>query len=217
MMISKFHKLIQSKIVWGCFALLISVSFVLISIPGAGTRKASRKSQKAAQLAGRLFGEDVSRVEFGRAYQNIRVTYTLMFGRAIEVTDEIDKAFRKAAWQRIASLKKAQQVGMTVSPEQTVDMIQSQPVFQNQQTGQFDKKIYDAFVNSFLPRVGMGAKDLEIMFAEQVLIEKISSIPAQGGLVSEEEIKKAFHLYTDMLTVEYAALQPNRMHKTTSN
>ena len=52
----------------------------------------------------------------------------------------------------------------------------------------------------------MDAKSLENMFAEQILIEKVTSIPAQGGLVSEEEIKKAFHLYTDMLTVEYASI-----------
>lgn len=206
MMISKFHRLIQSKLVWGIFALVISVSFVLISIPGAGTRKASRKAQKEAQLAGRLFGEDVSRNEFGRAYQNIFVSYTMMLGRAIQITPEIDQIFRTAAWQRIAILKKAHQLGMTAAPAQTIEMIQSQSVFQNQETGQFDKNIYEAFIAGFLPSMGMNAQMFERMLSEQVLIEKVSAIPAQGGLVSEAEIKKAFHFYTDMLTVEYAAI-----------
>ena len=206
MMISKFHRLIQSKLVWGIFALVISVSFVLISIPGAGNRKASRNAQKEAQLAGRLFGEDVSRNEFGRAYQNVFMTYTMMIGRAIQITPEIDQVFRTAAWQRIAILKKARQLGMTATPAQTIEMIQSQPVFQNQETGQFDKTIYDTFITGFLPNMGMNAQMFEHMFSEQVLIEKVSAIPAQGGLVSEAEIKKAFHFYTDMLTVEYAAI-----------
>jgi peptidyl-prolyl cis-trans isomerase D len=166
--------------------------------------------RKEAQLAGRMFGEDVNRNEFGRAYQNIYVSYVLMSGRPINVTEEIDKLFREAAWQRIAMLKKAKELGMTVSPQQTIDMIQSQPLFQNQQTGQFDKNAYIAFIQNFLHRNSMTAnmttKDLENMFAEQVLIEKVSTIPSQGSLVFEDEIKRAFHLYTDMLTVEYATI-----------
>ncbi|MCF7863263.1 MAG: SurA N-terminal domain-containing protein [Kiritimatiellales bacterium] len=206
MLISKFHRIIQSKVVWAAFAVLISVAFVGVYTPGAKSRSQARQEQKSGQLAGRLYGEDVSRMEFGRAYQNIHVMYTMMFGRAINITDEIDKVFRTAAWQRIATLKKAQQLGMTVTPDQIVSMIQRQPIFQNQQTGQFDKNAYNAFAGNFLPRVGMGPKDLENLFAEQVLIEKVSQIPAQGAVVSEDEIKKAFHLYTDMLTVEYAAI-----------
>ena len=206
MMISKFHKLIQSKIVWGAFAVLISVAFVGVYTPGAKSRSEAKRDRKEGQIAGRLFGEEVSRIEFGRAYQSIYVMYTMMFGRAINVTEEIDEAFRTAAWQRIATLKKAQQLGMTVTKQQTIDMIQRQPIFQNQQTGQFDKNAYNAFISQFLPRTGLNVKDLENLFSEQVLIEKVSQIPAQGGLVSEEEIKKAFHLYTDMLTVEYASI-----------
>jgi len=210
MMISKFHKIIQSKVVWGAFAVLISVAFVSVSVPGSRSRSAAKRMRKEAQLAGKMFGEDVSRNEFGRAYQNIYVSYVLMTGRPITITEEIDKLFREAAWQRIAMLKKAQKLGMSVSSRQTIDMIQSQPLFQNQQTGQFDKNAYTAFIQNFLHRnamtANMTAKDLESMFAEQVLVEKVSTIPTQGSLVFEDEIKRAFHLYTDMLTVEYASI-----------
>jgi peptidyl-prolyl cis-trans isomerase D len=206
MMISKFHKLIASKVFWGIFALVISVSFVGVSIPGCQNRNAQGSAQREGQLAGKLFGEDVSRMEFGQAYRRTYVSYTIMFGRAIQVTDEIDTILRKEAWQRIATLKKAHQLGMTVTPAQTIAMIQRQPIFQNQQTGQFDKNAYDAFVQGFLPQNGMTSADFENMLSEQVLIEKISSIPAQGGIVLDAEILKAFHLYTDMLTVEYASV-----------
>ncbi len=210
MMISKFHRLIQSKIVWGAFAVLISVAFVGVYTPGAKSRSEAKRDRKESQIAGRLFGEEVSRIEFGRAYQSIYVMYTMMFGRAINITEEIDEVFRTAAWQRIATLKKARQLGMTGTKQQTIDMIQRQPIFQNRQTGQFDKNAYNAFISQLLRRsrmtANMTAKDLENLFSEQVLIEKVSQIPAQGGLVSEEEIKKAFHLYTDMLTVEYASI-----------
>ena len=67
MMISKFHKIIQSKVVWGIFALLISVAFVSVSVPGSKSRSAAKRDRKAAQLAGKLFGDEVSLIEFARA------------------------------------------------------------------------------------------------------------------------------------------------------
>jgi peptidyl-prolyl cis-trans isomerase D len=205
MMISKFHKIIQSKIVWGAFALLISVAFVGVSVPGSKSRSAAKRERKAAQLAGRLFGEDVSRIEFSRAYQSVRLNYTLQYG-PFRITDDIHEVLSMSAWQRIAMLKKAKQLGMSVTPEQNITMIQSQPVFQNQQTGQFDPNAYNAALPQIRSLTGLMPKDLENHFAEEVLLRKVARIPVQGALVTDQEITKAFHLYTDKLTVEYAAI-----------
>jgi len=112
----------------------------------------------------------------------------------------------RAAWQRLATLKKAGQMGLSVTAEQVVDMIKRQPLFRNQQTGQFDRNAYNAFLSGFLPRVQMSAKGFETMMAENVLIEKASNIAAQGALVTEDEVKERFHLYNDKTTVEYALL-----------
>jgi len=210
MMISKFHKIIQSKVVWGIFALLISVAFVSVSVPGSKNRSAAKRERKAAQLAGRLFGEEVSRIELGRAYQSIRLNYTLQYaqyGRPFHVTPEIDEILVKSAWRRLAMLKKAQQLGMSVTPEQTVSMIQGQPIFQNRQTGQFDPEAYSMALQQIGSLIrGMTPKNVEQHYAEEVILQKVARIPVQGALVTNEEITKAFHLYTDKLTVEYAAL-----------
>ena len=205
MLISKFHKIIQSKVVWGIFALLISVAFVSVSVPGSRNRKAAKRDQKAAQLAGRLFGEEVSRIELAHAYDSIRLNYTLQYG-SFRITDDIYKILVKSAWQRIAMLKKARQLGMGVTPEQNVAIIQSQPIFQNQQTGQFDSSTYNAALQQIRSIIGMQPKAVENHFAEEVLLRKVARIPIQGALVTNEEIQKAFHLYTDKLTVEYAAI-----------
>ena len=209
MMISKFHKIIQSKVVWGIFALLISVAFVSVSVPGSKNRSAAKRDRKAAQLAGRLFGEEVSRIELGRAYRNIRLKYTLQYaqyGQPFRITPEIDEILVQSAWRRLAMLKKAQQLGMAVSAEQTVSMIHSQPVFQNRQTGQFDPNAYSMALQQIGSFIGMTPKDVEQHYAEEALLMKVARIPAQGALVTDEEIQKAFHLYTDKLTVEYAAI-----------
>ncbi len=205
MMISKFHKLIQSKIVWGAFALLISIAFVSVSVPGSKSRSAAKQARKKAQLAGRLFGEDVTRSEFGHAWNSIRVMVAMysMMDRRFDMDEE---QMLDAAWLRLATLKKAQQLGMTASGEQTKKAIQEFPLFQNPETGQFNQNDYNMFVNQILPQFRMSSAGFEQVFRENVLAAKVANIPAQGGLVFEEEIKKAFHLYTDMLTVEYAAI-----------
>ncbi len=205
MMISKFHKLIQSKIVWGAFAVLISVAFVSVSVPGSRSRSEAKLAQKKAQLAGRLFGEEVTRSEFGQAFNSIRVMVAMysMIDRRFSMSPE---EMEDAAWLRLATLKKARQLGMTASGDQIRNAIRQFPLFQNQETGQFDQNGYNMFVNQILPQFRMSPAGFEQVFMENVLASKVANIPAQGGLVFEEEIKKAFHLYTDMLTVEYAAI-----------
>ncbi len=213
MMISKFHKLIQSKIVWGAFAVLISVAFVVVyNSPASKTSSQQKRQKKAEQLAGRLFGEDVTREELGHAWNGIRVMVEMqaMLNPRFGMSDE---QMYHAAWQRLAMLKKAGQLGMVATDDQITTSIQQHPVFQNRQTGQYDPARYNMFVNQILPQLRTSQTGFEQIFRENILIGKVSVIPAQGALVTEREIKEAFHLYTDQFTVEYASL-PHRISDT---
>jgi len=205
MMISKFHKLIQSKVVWTAFAVLISVAFVTVY---TGSKSSARKARSAneSQIAGRLFGEPVSRQEYGQAYKNVYVMYTMMAGRMINIDENTHPLLVQAAWQRLATLKKARQMGLTVTKEQIIARIQQQPLFQNQQTGGFDRNIFDSFVSAFLPRMQMTQAGFENLMMENVLIDKASSMATQGALVTDAEVRRAFHLVSDKLTVQYASI-----------
>lgn len=211
MLISKFHKIIQSKIVWGIFATLVCVAFVGVYTPGSKSRSAARREQKAAQIAGRLFGEEVSRAEFARAYRSVRLNYALRYG-PFRITDDIDEILRESAWQRLAMLEKARELGMGATPEQIVSLIQRQPAFRNRQTGQFDPNAYATILQRirYLIETDMSPRDMESHFADEVVLQKVTRIPEQGVLVTDQEIRKAFHLYTDKLTVEYASI-PHRL------
>ena len=204
MMISKFNKIIHNKTVWLIFAIFISLAFVGVY---TGSQTGSSKADQAmSQIAGKLWGAEVTRQEFGVAYQSVYVMYSMMSGRPLNVDEEMDEVIRRSAWQRVATLKKAHQMGLTVTADQVVNLIKGERIFQNPQTGQYDANAYNAFIHGFLPRTGMDAKGFEKMMSEQVLIRKASTTAAQGALVTDDEIKKAFHLYTDKLTVDYAAL-----------
>ena len=96
MMISKFHKLIQSKVVWTAFAILISVAFVTV-YTGSKSSASKARSENAGQIAGRLFGEDVSRLEYGQAYRSVYVMYTMMAGRLINIDEQIHDLLSQAA------------------------------------------------------------------------------------------------------------------------
>ncbi len=207
MMISKFHKLVGSKKVWTVFAVLISVAFV-VAYTGGKSGKQKSRSELEKEVVGSLYGEKVTRLEFGRQYQNTYLLLIIQTGQPLKINDQIDQLIRQQAWERLAILKKAGQMGITVSEEQLANAIRQQPIFRNQQTGQFDRRAYDAFFSQVLPRIGfnMTTKGFELLMHENLLIQKVSGMAAQSALVTEAEVDHAFHVFADKLTVQYAPI-----------
>jgi len=212
MLISKFHKLIQSKIIWGGFALLISVAFVIAYNPA--TRNAGfQQSKKTKDVVGKLYGEDVTRGELFTAYTHTRLEYIFSTGKFMPKNAVVEEMLNQVAWQRIAILKKAATLNLTVTPDQIRAQIKSSIVFKDRATGGFSKQAYNNVVKMLNNRFRMNEKQLDNFFREQVLIGKISSIISSGALATDEDIKKAFHLVSDQLTVEYVIL-PQDIAKT---
>jgi len=205
MMIAKFHRLIQSKVIWGIFLGVVIIAFVGIYTPGVRSRGVARRLQREAMRAGRLFGEEISRKEFESSHRSVYIMYSMLFGRPIELTKETEPFLRKLAWQRLATLKKADQMNIRASEEEVRAMIMQHPIFRDKD-GKFSAVRYKNFANGFLARNYMSEADLERMFAEQVRINKIHNMVSQGALVTDSEIKKAFHFYTDRLVVNYASI-----------
>ncbi len=207
MMISKFHKIIQSKIVWIVFAILISVAFVW-SYSGAKSSKQRNQTEKKQEIVGKLFGKKVTRQEFGQAYRNVYLMAILRTGQPISINEQIDQLLTQNAWQRLAILKKAHQMDLTVTDEQIAGAIRQQPLFINQQTGMFDRNAYDRFFSQIVPQLGlrMSPTDFETMLSENLLIDKASRVAVQGALVTDAEVDHAFHVYADKIIVKYATL-----------
>ena len=210
MMISKFHKIIQNKTVWAVFAVIICVAFVGLYTGNRGSNSGSADKAKADDVAGKLFGEKVTRSEYGNAYRNTYLMLMLNSGRQIKIDETVDSALSESAWQRLAVLKKAEQKGITVTDKQLSRHIRQQRMFMNQQTGLFDNNVYDMFARQIGTLLGTNmevARNLyENMLRENIMIDKISSSAVQGALVTEDELERAFHLYSDELTVKYASI-----------
>ncbi len=207
MMISKFHKLVSSRKVWTVFAVLISVAFVIAYTGGKSSRQKTR-SDAEKEVVGKLYNKNITRLEYGREYQNAYLMLIMQAGRSIKVSEQVDQYLRNEAWQRLAILKKARMMGLSVSQEQLAGAIRQQPVFRNRQTGMFDRNAYNDFFTRQLPSVGvrMSPKEFEVLIGENMLIERVSSMAMQSALVTEAEVDHAFHVYSDKVTVQYASI-----------
>ncbi|MDF7801986.1 SurA N-terminal domain-containing protein [Pontiellaceae bacterium B1224] len=209
MMISKFNKIIHNKTVWLVFAIFISIAFVGVY---TGSQTGNSRADKAiSQVAGKLWEEDVTRQEFAAVYRDVYVltdlSYLMQTGRGIPENSELTNQLRQQAWIRLATIKKAEMMGLNVTDQQTVEAIQTFPLFSNPETGGFNKNMYDQVVGTILPqRYRMGGTDFENLIRRNVLVQKATAAAAQGALVTDDEIRQAFHLYTDMLTVDYTTL-----------
>ncbi len=119
MLITKFHRLIQSKILWLLFLVIIVFSFVIW-----GTQMPTTED-RAANDAGKLNGEAIAFDQFQEARFHTYLSVVLMSGRQINITPEVDEQLTDMAWQRIASLQEAEKLGLTTSDEEVIKAIQS--------------------------------------------------------------------------------------------
>jgi hypothetical protein len=205
MLITRFHKLIQSKVLWYIILGVIVVSFVGFFTP---TMRSEDRQRKAGP-AGELFGKKVSMDEYQNAYRNAYIWQIMSSGRMIPMNDEVNAKLRQEAWRRVAVLRKAQAQKILVTNKEVVQQIQALPLFQAQ-NGAFDGAIYKAV----LQQVGLTPRQAEDIFREQIAIYKQMYRPAQAALISPYELTKAYHLYTDRFVVDYVVVPRSQVEKT---
>ncbi|NOU35843.1 MAG: hypothetical protein HOO88_03610 [Kiritimatiellaceae bacterium] len=204
MLITRFHKLIQSKVLWYFILGVIIVSFVGFFTP---TMRSSNRQQRDV-TAGELSGKKVSMEEYRRAYHNSYIWYILSSGKMIPMTEEMNAALHKEAWQRVAVLRKAQAENILVTDKEVVQQMQAMPLFRAQ-NGTFDGNIYRAI----LQQLGLVPRQAEELFREQIVIYKLMARPAQAALISPYELKKAYHLYTDRFVLDYIVVPRAQVEK----
>lgn len=199
MMITRFHKLIQSKVVWYIILGVIVIAFVGFFTPtmrsGGGT--ASNK-----QFVGELFGEKVSGPQYRRAWQDTYIWYTLSAGRQIPMNEQMSQRLEQEAWVRLAALKKAEEEKMLVTDAEVVEQIRQMPVFLSE-SGTFDSARYKAI----LSQLGLSPSQADELFRDQIALYKLMYRPMQAALIPPSELEEAYHMYTDRVVLDYAVLK----------
>lgn len=208
MLISKFHKLIQSRLLWGAFLVIIVFSFVVWGTPFLFRSKADRE----AGAEGRIGGKIVSREEFRSAYAHVYAAIAMSMGRKPDLTGEkAEAALRQAAWRRVAALREAARLGFTASEQEVQQAIAREPYFQ--QEGRFSLELYKNFVGRFLGELGYTESFFEQHMSQELLLNKLHRLTSQTLLVPPADVERVFSLLQDSFKLEYTELKRDLVEK----
>ena len=201
MMIQKFHRLIQSRVVWGVFLILVCIAFVGLYTQPAGRNAAAAESAAAGEYNGEL----VMPEELQHHYRAMYLRYTLQQMQPPSMTPELEEALRAEAWSRLVALKTAEEMGLLAGDQEVIDRIKQNPTFA--QEGRFSQSMYQAFVQQFLARIGFTEPQFEQYTREEQTLAKLRYAVAQGGLVPPLDLKQHYSMLRDEFVVEYVLLK----------
>lgn len=201
MMISKFHKLIQSRLLWGAFLVIIVFSFVIWGM----VWPSDLEKAEQANAAGSLDGETVGHGEFRSAYLNTYLARALALGREVQSTPESDAVLRRLSWQRLATLREANRMGLVATDDELRGAIRANFA---ETDGGFDPARYQAFLQNFILPLGFSTAQFEQHLREEIQIQKLANLIGRQATVTPLEIRRTFDTLLDTFEVEYAFAGP---------
>lgn len=199
MLITKFHSLIRNRLLWAAFLVIIVFTFVIW-----GTTTSGSKTQEGANSAGKLDGKYVPMEEFRRSYFSTYMSIVLNVGRPLNVTAEMDREIKQAAWRRLAALRQAEALGLTANNDEVIATIRAHQGFQYE--GQFSPQHYQAFVQNVLNRLGFSEMQFEEHVRQEIALQKLQYMLQQAVLVTPYEINRAIATLSDSFEVDYVAI-----------
>lgn len=207
MMISKFHKLIQSRLLWGTFLIVIVFSFVIWGMVWpSDVDEAERQN-----AAGQLDGNPVSHAEFRSAYLSTYLARALTVGREVASTPENEAILRQLSWQRLATLRQAAQLGIAATEDELVGSIRSNFV---DEQGMYQRARYEAFLQSFIRPLGFTPTQFENHLREEIAIQKLGSLIGRQAHVTPLEIRRTYETLLDSFVVDYVKIATADVEKT---
>ncbi len=202
MMITKFHRLIESKLLWGVFLVVIIFSFVIW-----GTQMPSQDDLDRERSLATLHGKPVTPEEFRFSRFNTYLGLVMQIGQPIPYTSELDQELEPVAWRRLASLRKARDLGLVASDLEVISGLEQQPIFMRD--GRFDRELYRGFVQSYLPaslQIGLSMEQFEEHIRDEISMSKLQAMVRESVLIPPFELRRRYHLYNDRYTIEYVLL-----------
>lgn len=206
MMISKFHRLIQSRLLWGAFLIIIVFSFVIWGM--VWPSEIDKMDQMNA--AGMLDGQPVSHGEYRSAYLSTYMARALSAGGEIASTPANDEILRRLSWQRLATLREAAQLGVAATEQELIGAIRSNFAETN---GAYNPQRYQAFLQNVMRPMGFSAAQFEQHIREEIAIQKLGSLIGRQAHVTPLEIRRTFETLLDTFIVEYAAVRVKDVEK----
>jgi peptidyl-prolyl cis-trans isomerase D len=196
MMISKFHKLIQSRLLWGGFLIVIVFSFVVWGM----VWPSDLDEMERVNAAGLLDGEPITHGAFRSAYLSTYMGRTLATGRDITATPENEAALRRLTWQRLATLREAARMGVSADEDELITAIRSNFTDENDR---YLPQQYQVFLQNMIQPMGFTAAQFEQHVREEIIMQKLGSLIGRQAHVTPLEIRRTFDTLLDTFVVDY--------------
>ena len=199
MMISKFNKLIRSRLLWGGFLIVIVFSFVVWGM----VWPSDLDEMERINAAGMLDGEPVPHGEFRSAYLSTYLARALALGRDVASTPESEAALRQLSWQRLATLREAAKLGISATEEELVLAIRANFSDENRR---YSPQHYQAFLQNAIRPMGFSPAQFEQHVREEIVMRKLGEMIGRQAHVTPLEVRRTFETLLDSFTVQYVAI-----------
>ncbi|MFP6906752.1 MAG: peptidyl-prolyl cis-trans isomerase, partial [Verrucomicrobiota bacterium] len=193
MMITKFQRLIGSKIFWGVFIFVISVLFSFTFIPNTDGMNPFGFG-KESNDAGVLNGKVVSYPKYSATRRKVSTINNLFSQRLT------DRELENRTWQRIASHHLADKLDLPVGRNDLVNSIR--------QNFSGPRGYSPQAYNNFIAQQFSGQTNaFEALWADFLVESQLRNTAAEQFLLAPSEIKELYHTVKDQFTVDYVILE----------
>jgi hypothetical protein len=187
-LITKFNRLIRSKVLWGAFAVIVSLSFIGFMGPRSGC---GRDTGPRRGMAGQINGEDIPSRDFLLAR-----FFELGLQERPSMSEAAEANVRERTWKRLLALQTAARMGLRVTPEEIADAIRNDTTFVR--NGRFDKQRYDAV----LRQLRITDDIYETYLRQELLIRKLSMLLSSMTWTAPIELRRKLDNLTDTFTLD---------------
>ena len=212
MMITKFHRLIQSKLVWIVFCFLIVVSFVFW-----GMQAPSGDDLRLNEAVATLDGKPVTSEEFSQARFGAYFSLVLQSGQQLPNIPDLDSRIRSNAWKRLISLKQAESMRLVAGNEETRSNLETTPFLSP--NGTYDPQQYDALINRAIPELlggRLSKSQFENHIRQEISLEKLNRMVAHTVAVSPFDVERIFHSLNDEYIIDYTSITSSNVENSVS-
>lgn len=199
MLITKFNAMIRNRFVWTVFAIIVSLSFLGFLSPRASCRRYADAAREEGAV-GIIHGKSVHSREFYQAQQ-------FELGLRSENTprsDDGQKKLHDRTWRRIAALRVAEELGITVSDAELSELIRRDPAFK--ENNAFNKSRYQAVIQQQL-RVTVDT--FEDYLRESLILRKLVETMRSAIWTEPAELNQRLRNLTDTMVAELVTIKPD--------
>jgi len=182
-----------AKKVWIFLAIIIIPAFTMW---GFGS---SSRSKEENMPAGKIFGKNVSGLEFKKALIAVRTAAIMQFGDNFPKVQKYLN-LESQAWDRLILLQEAKKRKLSVTDQDVINTIQKAPYFQRKSV--FDNKTY---VDTLRYVFELQPRAFEEQMRQNLILAKLYKQVTDGIKIDDNQIRQEWLKTNEELSIEYIA------------